>query len=218
MYFLQNNVFKALFYLILMMTYAFTSSEKLSGILNSAMEPSQKIDNLTQYLSETVTHSSEWKLVLYNRSVLNYRLKNLKAASEDLILVLSRFPEDSDSLHNLIIILTELGQYSKAEQYIGNYISHNPDHHSGYFLSGNLYMFKGEFRSAIEQFNKALFFNPYHLDSLNNRGWAYFHSRQYERSFQDFESVLKINSEHESALEGKREILKLIEAKRDSKN
>src|SRR5262245_31649924 len=57
---------------------------------------------------------------------------------------------------------------------------------------GTGYVKKGEYDSAIQDFDQAIKINPNYVKALNNRGVAYQKKGEIDRSIQDFDAAIKL--------------------------
>ncbi|MFQ5510241.1 MAG: alkaline phosphatase family protein [Candidatus Krumholzibacteriia bacterium] len=75
--------------------------------------------------------------------------------------------------------------------------SGNPDAHNNL---GQRYQEKGEYRKAVEEFNKALSLRPDFPAALNNLGVCYGKLKQYDLARQAFERAIELNPENVFAM------------------
>ena len=70
----------------------------------------------------------------------------------------------------------------------------NPQFVLAYLNRGNLYLRKGEFLSAIQDYDKAIEMEPDSAVCLYNRGMAYEKTGQYQKAILDFERAIEEDS------------------------
>ena len=90
-------------------------------------------------------------------------------------------------------------------------IETQPDRSEGYLLKGNLFLRQEKWRKAIGHYNDVIRMAPFRLEAYNNRGWAYFHDKQYTRALEDFDKVLNSLPDDDYALEGKSAVINLLD-------
>ena len=70
---------------------------------------------------------------------------------------------------------------------------------------GNAHIKKGNYDSAIQDFEESLKINPSYAKALNNRGAAYQKKGEYDRSIADFDQAIKLDPSYASALANRAE-------------
>jgi tetratricopeptide (TPR) repeat protein len=75
----------------------------------------------------------------------------------------------------------------------------NPDYTDAYFNRGLAYGGKGEFDSAIEDYNRAIELNPDYTAAYLNRGNAYTEKGDFDRAIEDYDKVIELNPDYTAA-------------------
>ncbi|MBI3353658.1 MAG: tetratricopeptide repeat protein [Nitrospirae bacterium] len=70
---------------------------------------------------------------------------------------------------------------------------------NGWVEKGNEYSLKKEYDNAIENYNKAIAFNPDDADVYTQRGKAYYDKGQYDKAIEDFNRAIALNPNDENA-------------------
>ena len=67
-----------------------------------------------------------------------------------------------------------------------------------FFFNGGLsYYYAGDFRLALDEYDKSLLLDPQYQDAYNNRGLAYYELGQYQSARWDYDEAIRLDS-HES--------------------
>src|SRR5215469_11929798 len=77
-----------------------------------------------------------------------------------------------------------------------DYISENTGLHDNpkFFLEcGNIYLQQGALDRALEEYDRAIRFNPNYAEALTNRGNAFNRSHQYDRAIRDLDRAITLN-------------------------
>jgi len=77
-------------------------------------------------------------------------------------------------------------------------IESNPTDPEGYNTRGSAYGRAGEFRRALDDFNKALELNPRFYQAYANRGLIYRNMGQPEQALQDYNTALKLSPRNQN--------------------
>lgn len=63
-----------------------------------------------------------------------------------------------------------------------------------YYNRGNAYNFKGQYDTAIEDYDKSIQIDPNYASAYGNRGAAYGSKGQYDRAIEDYNKMIELDS------------------------
>ena len=75
----------------------------------------------------------------------------------------------------------------------------NPEDANAYYNRGTVYVDKGDFDAAIQDFDKAIDLNPEYAEAYNNRGAAHHKKDDFDAAIQDFNTSIGLNPEDAEA-------------------
>ncbi|MCU0481088.1 MAG: tetratricopeptide repeat protein [Anaerolineae bacterium] len=85
-----------------------------------------------------------------------------------------------------------------------------PQFADAFYQRGMLFLLRGDYALAVNDFDQALAINPYNVSACYERGVAYYFAGEYERALRDFEDVLGANPNHDLANEGRERSLRKL--------
>jgi lipoprotein NlpI len=68
---------------------------------------------------------------------------------------------------------------------------------------GGVYVGKGDYDKAVEDYDQAIRLKPDDASTYNNRGIAYSHKGEYDRAIQDFDQAIRLKPDDDSAYVGR---------------
>jgi len=118
---------------------------------------------------------------------LDYALMLLKdgkieAAKDALADILRSDPQDRETLFNLGVCYSELGNPEKAVQTLSACVKHHPDYSDAYATLGYAHSMLQQNSQAEENFLKALEIDPTNSYALRNLGNLYGIEKDFDRS------------------------------------
>ncbi|MEK6783117.1 MAG: tetratricopeptide repeat protein [Bacteroidota bacterium] len=156
---------------------------------------------------------------IVNRGLAKEGKGDSKGAMEDYQLALSLNPENSLARHNLGVLTSKYGLPEDSEKLLYESIERNPNlpypHAQLAFLNFN----RGDFKSALEEYNQAIQLDSTDADYLLNRGLVKEKLKDYEGSIADFTKAISLKPDFESAWFNRGNVLtklnRLVEAIED---
>lgn len=82
-------------------------------------------------------------------------------------------------------------------------IAKDPDDPSAYNLRGSAYGEMGDFKRALNDFNKAIAVDPSYYQAFTNRAVVYFKLKKYQAAHQDFDKALALAPDYAGAYYGR---------------
>ena len=107
-----------------------------------------------------------------------FDLRNLNKSEELFLRTLEIAPNDTGTLYDLGVMLTETGRYSEALEYLQLLQQVKPDHLDGAAQLGTCYLQMKESENARKAFESVLGRDPTHPMALNNLGKIIYHCRK----------------------------------------
>lgn len=118
-----------------------------------------------------------------------------------LFLNLKVFAIDAKEYHNLIMKAYKHEDINKINKLSDEVIKNYPNLGFGYFFKGLALDMLGDYKSAIDYYNKSMQFKPIFSDHYQNRGLAYLHDKQYDKAIVDFDKALELDPNNSQAIE-----------------
>lgn len=118
---------------------------------------------------------------------------NLKKAEVRFKAVLRAQPKQIAALNLLGVVLTQLGKFAEAEQYLCQALGQNPNSEATLYNYGVVLKSLNRPTEALHQFNCALAINPAVAETWNNRGTVFNQMKRHREAIADFERAIAIN-------------------------
>lgn len=123
--------------------------------------------------------------------------KDYKNAINDFNQANSIQPKDTAALNGLIKAYTLTSDYKEAQKYVDEALGSYPENPEFILRQGILYNLKGVHEQAIEEFNKAIGFNPsqkLHLQILLNKASAEIRMENFTEALSDYNKAIEIDA------------------------
>ena len=146
------------------------------NINNRAVElmDNERYKDALPFLDELVTRDSINTIYRYNRAVTLFNLKKYSEALADYKILSTAVPEESEYVFQIGNAYEQLDSANLAIEFYTKAIHLENDKFLYFFKRGTLFLHKGKFKEAENDFNDSLLLNPRHDNSLHNRGIARF--------------------------------------------
>ena len=128
----------------------------------------------------------------FDLAVQNHIENNIVVAENLYNEVLKLDPKHLDTLNNLGIIFTELGEYEKAKSYYEKVIKFGPTYVGAHSNLGILFENLGENQKAINCFEKAIEINPKFINGYKALGVLLKKTGEYQKANTNFEKALNL--------------------------
>jgi len=115
---------------------------------------------------------------------------------------LEESPSDTSALSGMIKAHLLARNHKDAERVVEDALEQHPDNPEFHLRKGIVNNLRGQYRRAIEDFNKALELNDERFEHqiYVNRGISFMQDERYEDAIQDFSQALSINPRHSTSL------------------
>lgn len=131
-------------------------------------------------------------MVYYYLGEANMHLGNFEEAMKYTRLSLQINQNHSNSIKQLINIALKMEDFQSAIEYSTILINQEPDNFQAYIIRGDAYKFSNQFEMALSDFYKAFELNRNDTKSLKNIAIIYFDTKNYLKSAEIFETIIKI--------------------------
>lgn len=128
--------------------------------------------------------------------------RELKKATRQFEKALEEYPKDEQALSGIIRANLLSENLKQAQKYIEIALEEYPSSPEFHLRQGIFNNMRGQYRRAIDDFNKALSLSGDNIDIqiYINRGVAHMQNESYGDAIADFTDALKVNPRHASAL------------------
>jgi protein O-GlcNAc transferase len=103
-------------------------------------------------------------------AVQQHQSGNLPQAEQIYRAILEVEPQQVEALHLLGLMASQLGQYERAIEYLGQAVRWQPDHAEAHYNLGNLLQGQGKPQEAVTCYQRALHLKPDFAQAHNNLG------------------------------------------------
>lgn len=152
----------------------------------------RKYDKAIAELDKAIKLSPDVALLIYDRADI---LLDMERYAEAITIYKKFVPSKFRwAFYNLARSYRGLEKLDSAMYYINEHINQYADDEDGYKIKGDIFSDKNEYDKAISAYTTGLSFAPQNDALLENRGDAYYWSKQYTDALKDYEEALKIES------------------------
>jgi tetratricopeptide (TPR) repeat protein len=124
--------------------------------------------------------------------------------------ILAAYPEHSDSLHLLGVILRQRGKPAQAVAQIDLSLAKNPDNAAAWNNRGTALYELGRFEEAIASYDRALAIAPDFAFALSNRGAAFYALKRFDEALTSYDRALAVQPDYVEALSNRGNALKEV--------
>jgi len=192
----------AIFNLILLVIYLLNPSKRLAHYFTKKnvekfnLQLDERCDS-KDYYSEKIKQNSEDYVSLVERGILYNFEDDFENSIKDLDAALEINPRNSDALYYRAIALSHLGRNEDAIIDYNTLLELNEKDNAEIFNNrGDTYQQLKNFKSALDDFNKAIEFEPFYASFRFNRAYLLQEIGKFKEAIEDYDLVIKLEPEN----------------------
>lgn len=199
---------------------SFSSEQAYQGFLSYIL---QDYKSAIKYFSNAIELETNNYIYFHQRGLAYYNIKKYKKAILDFNKSIELNPKFAEAYYYRSLAKEKIRDYQGAEEdkklvltMVPEYknLNHKKEHKqiecsaSGQSGQGFLSILKGDYKSAIKYFSKAIELEPNNAVSYHQRGIAYYNIGNYKNALNDFNKTIDLDPNHTDAY-GNRSLVKM---------
>ena len=161
-----------IFLLVNLVVFAQDEQEEKLNSKAVALMNAQKYKEALPVLNDLISHNAGNILFRHNRAVTLSNLARHREALADYKILATALPDESEYEFQIANAYEQLDSTLQAIDFYSRAIETDSSHFFYYFKRGTIYLKQSYFVQAERDFTSSLNLNPYHDNSLHNRGIA----------------------------------------------
>ena len=162
---------------------------------NSGLDQMKKGDHTTAitFFTKSITAKPDFDKAFYNRAIALTQVKRFAEAHSDINRVIARSPQNADALFTKSLIYFNENKKDSMSVALDKCIAVKQSHPEANYYKGLLNYEAGEYKKAIENYNKAIEGDAKYVYAYNDRASAKRASNDYPGAIADYEKAISLD-------------------------
>ena len=200
---------------------ALSPDQQAEADYNAGLEQMKKGDHTTAitFFTKSITAKPDFDKAYYNRAIALTHVKRYPEAHSDINRVIAKTPQNADYFFTKGLIYFNENKKDSLLQILDKCLGLKANHPEANYYKGMILYETGEYKQAIESYNKAIEADPKYVYAYNDRASAKRELRDFNGAISDYEKAITLDDKDDfiynnlgSAYRDNKNYLKAIEA------